>query len=81
MDPFKNDRNGSIWQSGISKSLAEYVQRPVCFVKMSSFLFVRACAMPRTLYLSCGFHFQFSRLLSFPIKHQLWSGCHGEKST
>ena len=28
----KNDRNGGIWQSGISKSLAEYAQRPVCFV-------------------------------------------------
>ena len=30
----KNDRNGGIWQSGISKSLAEYVQRPVCFVNV-----------------------------------------------
>ena len=31
---FKNDRNGGIWQSGISKSLAEYVQRHVCFVNV-----------------------------------------------
>ena len=35
---FKNDRNGGIWQSGISKSLAEYVQRPVCFVNVQSSL-------------------------------------------
>ena len=34
----KNDRNGGIWQSGISKSLAEYVQRPVCFVHVQSSL-------------------------------------------
>ena len=34
----KNDRNGGIWQSGISKSLAEYVQRPVCFVNVQSSL-------------------------------------------
>ena len=34
----KNDRNGGIWQSGISKSLTEYVQRPVCFVNVLSSL-------------------------------------------
>ena len=34
----KNDRNGGIWQSGISKSLAEYVQCPVCFVNVQSSL-------------------------------------------
>ena len=34
----KNDRNGSIWQSGILISLAEYVQRPVCFVNVQSSL-------------------------------------------
>ena len=28
----KNDRNGGIWQSGISKSLAENVQHRVFFV-------------------------------------------------
>ena len=44
-------------------------------MKMSSFLFVRACAMPYTLYLSCGI------LLSFPVKHQLWSGCRGGRSS
>ena len=27
----KNDRNGGVWQSRISKSLAEYAQRHVCF--------------------------------------------------
>ena len=34
----KNDRNGGIWQSGISKSLVEYVQRPMCFVNVQSSL-------------------------------------------
>ena len=34
----KNDRNSSIWQSGISKSLEEYVQRRVCFVNVQSSL-------------------------------------------
>ena len=34
----KDDRNGGIWQSGISKSLVEYVQRPVCFVNVQSSL-------------------------------------------
>ena len=43
---------------------AEYVQRRVCFVYVQSslpenvvFLFVRACTMPRILYLSCGIPF------------------------
>ena len=27
------------------------------------------------------FHFRFRHLLSFPVKHQLWSGCPGEKSS
>ena len=34
----KNDRNSGIWQSGILKSLAEYVQRPVCFINVQSSL-------------------------------------------
>ena len=34
----KNDRNGGIWQSGISKSLAKYVERPVCFINVQSSL-------------------------------------------
>ena len=34
----KIDRNGGIWRSGISKSLAEYVQRHVCFVNVQSSL-------------------------------------------
>ena len=60
----KNDRNGGISPSGISKSLAEYVQHPVCFInvqtsfmKISSFLFVRLWTMPRILYSSCGIPF------------------------
>ena len=43
---------------------AEYVQRRVRLsmysrlcMKMSSFLFERACAMPRMVYLSCGIPF------------------------
>merc|ERR1711954_60653 len=27
------------------------------------------------------FHFRFRHLLSFPVKHQLWSGCHGGRSS
>ena len=34
----KNDRNSGIWQSGISKSLEEYIQRHVCFVNVQSSL-------------------------------------------
>ena len=59
----KNDRNGGAWQSGISKSLAEYDQHSassmysrLCMI-MSSFLFVRVWAIPRTLYISCGIPF------------------------
>ena len=35
----KNDRNGGIWQSGISKSQAEHVQRHACFVNVQSSLY------------------------------------------
>ena len=35
----KNDCNGGIWQSGISKSQVEYVQRHACFVNVQSSLF------------------------------------------
>ena len=34
----KNDCNGGIWQSGIPRSLAEYVQRCVFFVNVQSSL-------------------------------------------
>ena len=27
------------------------------------------------------FHFQLRRMLSFPVKHQLWSGCQGGRSS
>ena len=55
----ENDRNGGIWQSGILKPLAEYVQCTVfrLCMKMSSFLFVRVWTMPRMLYLSRGIPF------------------------
>ena len=62
------------WQSGISKSLAEYIQRLVCFVnvqsslhKMLSLLFVLVWTMPRISYLSCGIPFPFRALVSFPV--------------
>ena len=35
----KNDRNGGIWQSGISKSQTEYVQQHACFVNVQSYLY------------------------------------------
>ena len=60
----KNDRNGGIWQSGISKSLAEYVQRPVCFINVQSSLhenvvFSVCARMYNAAYfiLSCGILF------------------------
>ena len=34
----KNDHNGGVWQSGISKSLAEYIQHRVCLVIVQSSL-------------------------------------------
>ena len=34
----KNDRNGGIWPSGISKSLAEYVKYCVCYLNVQSSL-------------------------------------------
>ena len=34
----KNDRNGGVWQSGISKSLAEYVQHRVRLIIVQSSL-------------------------------------------
>ena len=37
-EEFKNDRNGGVWQSRISKSLAECVQRHVCFVNEQLFM-------------------------------------------
>ena len=50
-------------------------------MKMSSFLFVRTWAMPRTLYLLCEFHFRFGHLITYPVWHQLSCGCQGEKSS
>ena len=44
----KNDRNGGIWQSGISKSLAEYVQRRVCFVNVQSSYLLLIIFLPIT---------------------------------
>ena len=46
----KNVLNGGIWQSGISKSRGEYVQRPVCCVNVQSSLhenvILSVCARP-----------------------------------
>ena len=72
----KNDRNGGIWQSGISKFLTENVQRPVCFVNVQSSLHENVvfsvCAhMDNAAYiisimwnsisgLEASYHFQFN---------------------
>ena len=57
----KNDCNGGKWQSGISKSLEEYVQHHVCFGNVKSSLhenvIISGCACVDNaciLYLSCG---------------------------
>ena len=55
----KNNRNGGIWQSGISKSLAEYVQRPLCFVAYVIFIMWNSISGLDTCYhfrlnISCG---------------------------
>ena len=60
---------------------AEYVQRRVCFVNVQV-----VCLWPHVQCQVCyiyhvEFHFRFRRLLSFSVKHQLWSGCHSEKSS
>ena len=86
---WKNDRNDGIRQSGILKSLVEYVQRHVCFLNVQSSLHEKCRLFCLCVHVQCRvyyiyhveFHFRFRHLLSFPVKHQLWSGCHSEKSS
>ena len=66
----KNDRNGGIWQSGISKSLAEYVQRPVCSINVQSSLhenvvFSVCALMDNAAYVE--FRFRLRAMVSFPV--------------
>ena len=64
-------------QTGISKSLAGYVQRLVCFVNVQSSLHENVvfsvCARMdngRVYYIyHVEFHFRFRALVSFPVKH------------
>ena len=63
----KNDRNGGVWQSGISKSLAEYVQHRVYAWKCRLFCLC-AYGQCRVYYIyHVKFHFRFRRLVSFPV--------------
>ena len=63
---------------------AEYVQRRVCFVNVQSPLHENVvfsvCARMFCYIYHVEFHFRFRHLLSFLVKHQLWSGCHGGRS-
>ena len=62
-DISKNDRNGGIWQSRISKSLVEYVQGRVCFVKVQV-----PCPNFNTYFIyHVEFHFRFEHLITFPV--------------
>ena len=62
---------------GISKSLAEYVQRRVCFDNVQSYwhenvVFFCLCAhvQCRVCYIyHVEFHFRFKHLSSCPVKH------------
>ena len=71
----KNDHNGGIWQSGISKSLVEYVQHRVCFVNVHSSFHLNVVFFSLWVHGQCRvhhiyhveFHFRFRRLVSFPV--------------
>ena len=64
---------------------AKYVQHRVRFVNVQSSLRLFCLCTHvqcRVCYIyHVEFHFRFRGLLSFPVKHQLGSGCHGEKSS
>ena len=57
------------WQSGISISLAEYAQRPVCFINVQSSLHENVvfsvCASMDNAYII--FIMWFRALVSFPV--------------
>ena len=49
-------------------------------LKMSSFLHLCTCVMPRTFLPSREIYFQFRQLIGFPVWGQLCCGCQGEES-
>ena len=74
----KNDRNGGIWQSGISKSLAGCP--PPCVLRQCTVVFEWKCC----LFCLCAhgqcrvyhiyhveFHFQFGHQITFLVEYQL----------
>ena len=78
----KIDLNGGIWQSRISKYLAEYVQHCVCFVNVQSSLHKNVCLCAHVQCRVCyiyhvEFHFRFRRRVSFLVKHQLNTNARG----
>ena len=84
----KNERNSDIWQGGISKSLAEYVQRRVCFVNVQSSLhgnvvFSVCARMGNAAYIIFIMWNSISHLDAW--YHLLFNiscgGCHGDRSS
>ena len=81
----KNDRNDGIGQSRILKSLAEYVHCRVCFVNVQlslheNVVFSVCVRMDTAAYIIFFMWNHFSGLDAW-YHSQLWSGCHGEKSS
>ena len=75
---FKKDKN-TAKRNMSSTVCALSICSRLC-IKMSYFLFVRAWAMPRILYLSCGTPFLVQTPgIIYGLK--LWWGCQGEKSS
>ena len=75
----RNDHNGGIWQKGISKSLAEYVQCRVCFVNGQSslhenVLFSVCTRMGNTTYI-IGSHYlapEWWQLVHYSAPQTIW---------
>ena len=69
-------------QSGICPAPCVLRQCTVVFAWKCHLFCLCAHVQCRVCYIyHVEFHFRFRRLLSFPVKHQLRSGCHGEKSS
>ena len=69
-------------QSGICPAPCALCQCTVVFAWKCCLCCLCAHVQCRVCYIyHVEFHFRFRFLLSFPVKHQLWSGCHCEKSS
>ena len=74
--------NQIIPQSGICPAPYMLRQCTVVFAWQCRFFCFCAHVQSRICYIyHVELYFRFRHLLSFPVKHQLWRGCHGEKSS